>query len=65
VPVSREWSDRLVEPDVWKPFLIVLITFTLQILVGIAAIGQPDTTHCSLQQSSLEVATSVHFFSRQ
>jgi hypothetical protein len=32
--------ERLMEPDVWKPFLIVLTTFTLQIWVGTAAIGK-------------------------
>jgi hypothetical protein len=38
--VSSKRIERLTEPDVWKPFLIVLTTFTLQIWVGTAAIGK-------------------------
>ncbi len=38
--VSSKRMERLTKPDVWKPFLIVLTTFTLQIWVGTAAIGE-------------------------
>jgi hypothetical protein len=50
--VSSEQVGRLKDPDVWKPFLIVLFTFSLQIWTGASSIGA-QTFHIHLLHLSI------------